>query len=268
MIPACRCRTTCGGGRAGRGTRPRAVARRRGAARARWRGRDARPSPPRLRHPFPCCLLCAAARSGRDQPSIAVRPTARGRRGSCTSRPSASACTRFATPTSPPSSARSGASPPRSGRASAACCPTISPVAGGCRSAMVAPGSRRLLAAPRGCHLGLRRPGRPSGRQGVVAGRAGVLPVDVNASGNVREWCADRFGRIRPGELNMCGGAYLCHESSCRRYRCAAAALALPTAAQPTSVSGWRLTCNPSTTQSAERIPDSRHAGPHPVLAA
>jgi len=32
--------------------------------------------------------------------------------------------------------------------------------------------------------------------------------------------------------------------------------------------SGWRLTCNPSTTQSAERIPDGRHAGPHPVLAA
>jgi hypothetical protein len=237
------------------------------------RGRGGAGGTPAGRHRVLVTRSPAACSAQRRDPdginrALLCGRTARGRRGSCTSRPSASARTRFATPTSPPSSARPVTSPPRNGRASAACCPTISPVAGGCRSAMVAPGSGRLLAAPRGCHLGLRRPGRPSGRQGVVAGRAGVLPVDVNASGNVREWCADRFGRIRPGERNMCGGAYLCHESYCRRYRCAAAALAPPTAAQPTSVSGWRLTCNPSTTQSAERMPDSRHAGPHPVLAA
>ncbi|GAA3072527.1 formylglycine-generating enzyme family protein [Pseudonocardia yunnanensis] len=41
-------------------------------------------------------------------------------------------------------------------------------------------------------------------------------------TGNVWEWCADRFGRTRPGQRNMRGGSYLCHESYCWRYRCAA----------------------------------------------
>lgn len=43
-----------------------------------------------------------------------------------------------------------------------------------------------------------------------------------NTTGNVWEWCADRFGRTRPGQRNMRGGSYLCHESYCWRYRCAA----------------------------------------------
>lgn len=63
------------------------------------------------------------------------------------------------------------------------------------------------------------------------AGYVGTAPVDAfpanghglhNATGNVWEWCADRFGPTRPGERNMRGGSYLCHESYCWRYRCAA----------------------------------------------
>src|SRR3954454_5458459 len=64
-----------------------------------------------------------------------------------------------------------------------------------------------------------------------VDGHLGTVPVDAfpangyglhNATGNVWEWCADRFGPSRPGERNMRGGSYLCHESYCWRYRCAA----------------------------------------------
>jgi formylglycine-generating enzyme len=61
-------------------------------------------------------------------------------------------------------------------------------------------------------------------------GYAGTAPVDAfppngfgvhNATGNVWEWCADR---LRPGRVDrsMRGGSYLCHESYCWRYRCAA----------------------------------------------
>lgn len=40
-----------------------------------------------------------------------------------------------------------------------------------------------------------------------------------NVSGNVWEWCADRFD---PENRSMRGGSYLCHESYCNRYRVAA----------------------------------------------
>ena len=62
-------------------------------------------------------------------------------------------------------------------------------------------------------------------------GFAGTAPVGAyapngyglhNATGNVWEWCADRFGPSQPGQRNMRGGSYLCHESYCWRYRCAA----------------------------------------------
>ncbi|WP_081866237.1 formylglycine-generating enzyme family protein [Blastococcus sp. URHD0036] len=69
-------------------------------------------------------------------------------------------------------------------------------------------------------------PARDTGDDGHV----GTAPVDAfapngfglyNTTGNVWEWCADRFatGRV---ERVMRGGSYLCHASYCERYRCAA----------------------------------------------
>jgi formylglycine-generating enzyme required for sulfatase activity len=72
-----------------------------------------------------------------------------------------------------------------------------------------------------------RFPEHDTGEDGYI----GTAPVDAfpangfglhNATGNVWEWCADRFGSARPGHRAMRGGSYLCHESYCWRYRCAA----------------------------------------------
>jgi formylglycine-generating enzyme required for sulfatase activity len=69
-------------------------------------------------------------------------------------------------------------------------------------------------------------PDHDTGADGFV-GTAPVASFPPNGyglfdtTGNVWEWCADRFGRTRPGERNMRGGSYLCHESYCWRYRCA-----------------------------------------------
>jgi formylglycine-generating enzyme required for sulfatase activity len=61
-------------------------------------------------------------------------------------------------------------------------------------------------------------------------GASGTVPVDAyepngfglfNTSGNVWEWCADRFAP--DGEERVIrGGSYLCHASYCHRYRVAA----------------------------------------------
>jgi formylglycine-generating enzyme len=61
-------------------------------------------------------------------------------------------------------------------------------------------------------------------------GYLGTCPVDEyrpndhglhNMSGNVWEWCADRFAPTGPARV-IRGGSYLCHDSYCNRYRVAA----------------------------------------------
>src|SRR4051794_12054783 len=72
-----------------------------------------------------------------------------------------------------------------------------------------------------------RFPALDTGEDGFI----GTAPADAfppngfglhNATGNVWEWCADRFGPGRPGQRVMRGGSHLCHDSYCWRYRCAA----------------------------------------------
>ena len=66
-------------------------------------------------------------------------------------------------------------------------------------------------------------------------GYLGTAPVDAfepnglglyNTSGNVWEWCADRFDPAGPDGPDAArairGGSYLCHDSYCNRYRVAA----------------------------------------------
>jgi sulfatase modifying factor 1 len=65
-------------------------------------------------------------------------------------------------------------------------------------------------------------------------GWLGTCPVDeyepnglglLNTSGNVWEWCADRFDRQT---RTIRGGSYLCHASYCNRYRVAARSFNTP----------------------------------------
>ncbi|HVW48191.1 MAG TPA: formylglycine-generating enzyme family protein [Solirubrobacterales bacterium] len=73
-------------------------------------------------------------------------------------------------------------------------------------------------------------PARNTGEDGWL----GTCPVDeyepnglgmMNASGNVWEWCADRFDRQTRA---IRGGSFLCHASYCNRYRVAARSFNTP----------------------------------------
>jgi formylglycine-generating enzyme required for sulfatase activity len=73
-------------------------------------------------------------------------------------------------------------------------------------------------------------PSRNTGDDGWL----GTAPVDeyepnghgmLNMSGNVWEWCADRFDRQTRA---IRGGSYLCHASYCNRYRVAARSFNTP----------------------------------------
>ncbi|WP_425524784.1 formylglycine-generating enzyme family protein [Saccharopolyspora ipomoeae] len=72
--------------------------------------------------------------------------------------------------------------------------------------------------------------GRFPVRNTAEDGHVGTAPVDSfepngfglhNVSGNVWEWCADRFAEGIENR-SMRGGSYLCHDSYCNRYRVAA----------------------------------------------
>ncbi|MEV4732261.1 formylglycine-generating enzyme family protein [Saccharopolyspora sp. NPDC049426] len=72
--------------------------------------------------------------------------------------------------------------------------------------------------------------GRFPVRNTAEDGHVGTAPVDSfapngfglhNVSGNVWEWCADRFSDGSDNRA-MRGGSYLCHDSYCNRYRVAA----------------------------------------------
>ncbi|MEV7889745.1 formylglycine-generating enzyme family protein [Streptomyces sp. NPDC088357] len=67
-------------------------------------------------------------------------------------------------------------------------------------------------------------------RNTAADGYRGTAPVDAfepngfglhNVSGNVWEWCADRWSREHAARV-IRGGSYMCHKSYCNRYRVAA----------------------------------------------
>ena len=101
----------------------------------------------------------------------------------------------------------------------------------GARRSRAAPVPVGRRADPRGRAPHERVPGPVPRENTGEDGFAGTAPVDAfppngyglyNATGNVWEWTADRFGPGRPGQRVTRGGSYLCHDSYCWRYRCAA----------------------------------------------
>jgi formylglycine-generating enzyme required for sulfatase activity len=93
-----------------------------------------------------------------------------------------------------------------------------------------------------------RFPEHDTGEDGFV----GTAPVDAfppngyglhNTTGNVWEWCGNRFGSSRPGRRTMRGGSYLCHSSYCWRYRCAARSANTPDSSAGNI--GFRMAADP-----------------------
>jgi sulfatase modifying factor 1 len=83
----------------------------------------------------------------------------------------------------------------------------------GSRGDELTPGGEHRMNVFRG-----RFPGYDTGEDGFV----GTAPADAfppighglhNTTGNVWEWCGNRFGSSRPGQRTMRGGSYLCHSS-------------------------------------------------------
>ncbi len=71
----------------------------------------------------------------------------------------------------------------------------------------------------------------------LADGYYGTCPVDAfepngyglkNTTGNVWEWCADRFSPDVQTHNTTRGGSYLCHASYCRRYRVSARSALTP----------------------------------------
>lgn len=113
---------------------------------------------------------------------------------------------------------------------------------------------------PGGEHLMNVFQGRFPGHDTAEDGYAGTAPVHAfppngyglhNTTGNVWEWCADRFGPSRPGQRNMRGGSYLCHESYCWRYRCAARSANTPDSSAGNI--GFRMAADPTDARTDSR---------------
>jgi formylglycine-generating enzyme len=118
--------------------------------------------------------------------------------------------------------------------------------------------------APAGEHRCNIWHGRFPTRNTAEDGYRGTAPVDAfppngfglyNVSGNVWEWCADRWSTGNPARV-MRGGSYLCHESYCNRYRVAARTRNTPDSS--TGNLGFRCARDASPRDRRETLPARR----------